>query len=387
MTSQSNRGPAAAVGVLFFVNGATFSNWLPRIPDVRDRLGVGNSGLGAALIGGGLGGILASFLAAKLFARFTSSKVVAVAAITLACCLPLIAVVPTPLTLMVLLSVLGFLDVFNDLAMNTQGVIVQQRIGRSIMNRLHGGWSLGFVVGAIIGSFASAWKVRMGLQLVVVAVILIVTVLIARRRLIPVDPLPSAIVTTNDSPSKRPFLRSPIVLAMATAAIGAAFLESLPNDWSAVSLRDVFHAGRWSGVGSVAFAGAMLAGRLSGDHVLDRLGTKRLLTVALCFSAVGITVVVSAPVTAIAIIGFAVWGLGVSVLFPQLYAMAATLPGTSSGAGLGAMAIGQRFGFLLAPAAVGAIADWKNLRAAFAIMGIVAIVLMWSNRHVASTIA
>ena len=36
--------------------------------------------------------------------------------------------------------------------MNAQGVMVQQRLGRSIMNRLHAMWSLGFTGGAVIGS-------------------------------------------------------------------------------------------------------------------------------------------------------------------------------------------------------------------------------------------
>ena len=51
--SPSTRHSALAIAVLFFVNGATFSNWLPRIPEIRDRLGLGNAGLGATLLGGG----------------------------------------------------------------------------------------------------------------------------------------------------------------------------------------------------------------------------------------------------------------------------------------------------------------------------------------------
>ena len=39
-----------SVGAVFFVNGFVFSNWIPRINEVRDRLGVSNSGLGLALV-------------------------------------------------------------------------------------------------------------------------------------------------------------------------------------------------------------------------------------------------------------------------------------------------------------------------------------------------
>jgi hypothetical protein len=57
----------------------------------------------------------------------------------------------------------------------------------------------------------------------------------------------------------------------------------------------------------------------------------------------------------------------VSVLFPQLYGDAASLPGTTAGAGLAAMAVGQRFGFLAAPVLIGTLSKSINLRVAFAV--------------------
>ena len=60
MTSARDRVPltaahrlALSAGVLFFANGAVYGNWIPRLPEIKDRLGVGNSGLGVALLGGG----------------------------------------------------------------------------------------------------------------------------------------------------------------------------------------------------------------------------------------------------------------------------------------------------------------------------------------------
>ena len=46
-----------AVSALFFANGAVYGNWLPRLPEIKDRLEVSNSGLAVALLGGGIGGI------------------------------------------------------------------------------------------------------------------------------------------------------------------------------------------------------------------------------------------------------------------------------------------------------------------------------------------
>jgi MFS family permease len=370
---------ARAVGALFFVNGMTFSNWLPRIPEVRDRLGLDNAGLGATLLGGGLGGFIGSFLVARVLVRWGTKRTVIVAATLLAVGLPFIALARTAAALTMVLTVLGFLDVLNDMAMNAQGVMVQRRLGRSIMNRLHGGWSLGFTVGAGLGSLAAAADVSLTVHLGVVMTVLVATVLSVRRFLIPTD------ADTSSGPAPRHKALSTTIAAIAVMAVAISCIEGIPNEWSAVLLRDHFGTGRWSGTATVVFAGSMLVGRMGGDHVLDRIGRSHLLSVALSISAVGAAVVVTAPASSIALVGFGIWGLGVSVVFPQLYTIAATLPSVSPGAGLGAMGVGQRLGFLISPVCVGALAEWRSLRTAIAVMAVISLISVVATRRVAAS--
>ncbi len=380
-TSQTGRS-AVAVGALFFVNGATFSNWLPRIPEIRDQLGLGNAGLGATLLGGGLGGIVGALAVARLMDRLGSRRLLTAAACALSVGMPLIAFAPSAIALLVLLTTLGVLDVCNDVAMNAQGVIVQQRLGRSIMNRLHAMWSLGFTGGALVGSAASAAGASVRAQLLVVGAVLFVTVAVARRWLIPIDPPPNPITVTQDPSvaadelSIRPKRFSSATVMMALAAVGAIALEVTPNDWSAVLMRDEFDFGRASGFGTTACAGAMLIGRLGGDHVLDRIGERRLFGWALSLVGLGAIVTVMAPVGAVALAGLAIWGLGLSVVFPQLYSAAARLPGVSAGSGLGSMLLGQRFGVMLTAVSVGALSEWQGLRVGFAVVAGIAFVLL-----------
>jgi len=384
------RHSAAAVAALFLVNGATFSNWLPRLPEIRDHLGVGNAGLGATLLGGGLGGIIGSLLVARMMDRFSSKRLLASAATMLSILMPLIAVVPVAPLLLVLLTILGTLDVWNDVAMNAQGVTIQQQLGRPIMNRLHAMWSLGFTGGAVIGSVASAARIDIRVHLAVVGFVLLATVVFVRRWLVPVDPpaVPSNPLPTpgHDAARARP-ARVSATTAMAFAALAAVSLEVLPNDWASVLMRDVFDAGRFSGAGTVACAGAMLVGRLAGDHVLERVGERRLLFGALWVVAAGTLITVTAPVSAVAIVGLVVWGLGLSVVFPQLYATAARLPGTSAGAGLGSMLLGQRSGAMLTALCTGALAQWQDLRFAFAVVATVAFAVLAVTLRKAAAVA
>ena len=397
--APSTRSSGLAVAGLFFANGAVFSNWVPRIPDVRDSLGMDNGGLGATLIGGGLGGIVGSLLVAKFLQRMGSRRLVLIAASTLALLLPLLAVAPTPLALVVVLTALGFADVMNDMAMNTQGTIVQDRLTRSIMQRLHGAWSLGAACGAGTGALAAANNISVGVHLTIVAVVLLGVIIAVTPNLIRHDPTPPALSSPGETldsgrvrqdveafdaaTSKRrsPFLITPTIAALVVMAIGMAFAESAPSEWSAVTMRDVFSFGS-AGAATVVFAASMLIARLFGDHLVDRLGPQRVLDLALVVSLIGFAIIVTAQAGAVALVGFSICGLGAAVMFPQLYAMAATMPGTAAGAGLGALGIGQRFGFMMSSLLVGTIADWKNLRWAFAIIALLAATAIVSSRTV-----
>lgn len=381
MTSAEHSTPrqhTLAVAALFFVNGATFSNWLPRIPEIRDALGIDNRDLGVTLLGGGLGGIVGSLLVGRLADKVGSLRLVLGAATLLSIGMPLVAYAPSSVVLLALLSLLGVLDVFNDVGMNTQGVIAQDRSHRPIMNRLHAMWSLGFTGGAAVGSAAAAFELGLRWHLTITGAVLLTTVLVVRRWLSPNDPEPvphepGSAEAAQGAPSRR---FNVLALMVALAAMGAIGLEVLPNDWAAVLMNDVFEAGRFSGLGTLACAGAMLVGRLGGDHVMMRIGERRLLRGAQALVAVGAVTTVVAPVTAVAILGLMVWGLGLSVFFPSLYAIAARLPGTSAGAGLGSMLLGQRLGALLVAVSTGALAEWRDLRVSFAVVAGVAFVLL-----------
>ncbi len=358
-TDQEVRSLLVSVAALFFVNGMVFSNWLPRIPEVRDHLGITNQGLGLSLVGGGLGGLVGSFLVAPSLKRFGTKRVLTVAATAGALGLPLISIANSAFLVFGALTLIGFCDVLNDMSMNAQAVMAQRRYDRPILNRMHGAWSMGFFVGAGVGSIARAVELSIRIHFCAVAVVLLITIYAARRGLLRSD---ESNPDDPDVKGKQGLRLSTSVVAMSTMAIGIAAFESTPNDWSAVVLRDMFKVENWTGLATLTFAGCMLLGRLAGDHALERFGSKRLLNAALGLTAIGGAVVIVAPAAILSIVGFGIWGLGVSVLFPQLYGTAATLPGASPGAGLAAMAVGQRFGFLAVPVVLGSIAEATTLR-------------------------
>jgi predicted MFS family arabinose efflux permease len=111
------------------------------------------------------------------------------------------------------------------------------------------------------------------------------------------------------------------------------------------------------------------------------------MTLAMWLVGTGTVVTVLAPTAIVATLGLVVWGLGLSVVFPQLYATAARLPGTSAGAGLGWMLLGQRFGAMLTSVLMGAVSQWQDLRVAFASVCGAALVLLLVSLRTASSAA
>jgi hypothetical protein len=132
----------AAVGVGLLLNGLIAGSWLPRIPEIRDRLVMDLGGLGLTLALGGLGALVGSSVSGVVVARLGSTSVALSAGALLVLLLPLIAVAPTAALFGVLLAIIGFFDSVADVGMNAVGIRVEEMVGRSIMTRLmaSGAW-------------------------------------------------------------------------------------------------------------------------------------------------------------------------------------------------------------------------------------------------------
>lgn len=348
-----------AVAALFFANGASFSSWFPRIPEVRERLGLSLGELGTVLVGIGLGGLLASVVAGAVVDRIGSRRAAVGALAVQTLGLPALGLASSALLLAVSLATLSAVDALADVGMNVQAAEVQRTSERSLIQRFHAAWSIGTVAGAVVGSACAALDISLTLQLAVTGALLAGLSVSSWPALIP--------GLRTDDPEAGGGGRLPVVVLLVLTALVVAVVEGTPGDWAAVFADEVHGAASGTaGLGYVAVAAGMVVGRLGGDWATDTLGAPRLLATAISFAAVGLFVVAASPAVAVAIVGFALWGLGVSVLFPTLYLQAASTPGVPPGLGVGLMSSGARLGFLASPPTVGAVSEATSLRVGLA---------------------
>ncbi|MBE9376299.1 MFS transporter [Saccharopolyspora sp. HNM0983] len=366
----------AAVAALFLTNGATYAGLVPRFPDLKDALALSNAEFGAAIAAFPLGSLLAGPLAALVQRRWGSAAVSVWCSVLLAADLVLVAVAGWWWALAGALLVAGALDAIVDVAMNAHGLRVQRRYGRSIVNSLHGLWSLGAIIGGITGSLAAGAAVPLPLHLCAAAVVLAAVAVLTRGFLLPGD-------DRGEQPEAGHGHRIPgrrlvgVLVALGMLCAAAALVEDTAASWGAVYLREELSAApALAGMVFVALQAAQMAGRFSGDRVVHRFGPR---AVARCGGVLvllgtGSALLWPSPLGTIA--GFAVAGCGIATLIPAGMHAADELPGLPPGTGLAVVGWVYRIGILSGPPVVGLLADAYSLRAGLLVVPVAGLLVL-----------
>ena len=337
----------------FFVNGAVFASFIPRLPEIQDRIDVSIDVLGILMTIAGLIGLAGSAAAAVLTDRVGTRRSLIAGAALLLATLPVIGYATTPIVFVLALGLMTALDVVVDVAMNLQGSWLSARRHAPIMNRLHGLWSLGTVVGGLASAQVTAAGVSLQQHLVVVAGVLLCAWVFIGRGLLRVDE--HAASTKPEAPMRGRIAWSTFAVLAASGAFAVA-VEVTSSDWAAFRLSDDFSASPgFAGLGFVAFTTGMTTGRFVGDSVLARIGADAMAKAAIALSILGLTGAALTPNRYLVLASYVIAGLGISTFFPRLYDDAVQLPG-KRGAGLAALTAGSRITGLLIPAVVGGLA-------------------------------
>lgn len=117
-------------------------------------------------------------------------------------------------------------------------------------------------------------------------------------------------------------------------------------------------------LGLSAFAMAMTIGRIFGDKARIKMGDKKLMIFSGLLATLGLSVTLGIPQTHVAITGFFLVGLGLSVIVPIAYSIAGNSTDLQPGVGLAMVTTVGYTGFLFGPPIIGFLADWQTLRIA-----------------------
>jgi predicted MFS family arabinose efflux permease len=363
---RTRRGARVPVTAVFFVLGAISASWAARIPAVKGPLHLSAGTLGLALLGPGIGAIVAMPATGAALARLAPRPVAMAGFLPLCGLLPLVTVAGNAWQLFLVLLGWGAAVGVIDVGMNVEAAAVQERIGRRVMSRFHASYSLGGLAGAALGAACASTGITAQAQLAVASLAVAAIGLAAASRFHG-HPFPhQAARRRPPARSRRPVLSWALV-ALSATAFGSFLAEGAANDWSAVYLHSSLGAS--SGVAALGytfFASAMAAGRLCGDHLADRFGPVHLVRTSAGAGAAAFGAALVADRTGAALAGFVILGLSLSFVVPLVLTAASRLgqPGPSL-----AVATSSGYaGMLIGPAAIGGLADRVSLPAALGVV-------------------
>ena len=384
---QENRRARIAVALLFLTNGAVPANLVPLFPSIKSGLGLSNAEFGFAIAAGPIGALSSGLLAGLLIRRFRSARVAVSGMIAASLCALLAGVAQSWAWLAAALFLLGAMDSVADVAQNSHGLRVQRRYGRSILNSFHAIWSVGAVLGALMGGAAAGLGVPVAVHLSISAAIFATVNLIGYRFLLP-GPEPAQVeapvIDATGAGGGGTTIRLATwatLLALGLIAICGSIVEDSGGTWSAVYLSGSLSAGATvAAFGFVALAGMQFVGRIVGDRLVDRFGQRSVARTGGAITAVGMGLALAFPSIPGTIIGFGAAGFGIATLVPSAMHAADELPGFRAGTGLTLLSWMMRLGFLLAPPVVGLIADATSLRVALLLVPVAGLTVVVLSR-------
>lgn len=314
---------------LYLLLGLTVSSWLARLPSVRASLDLSTSELGTILLVGAVGSLTTVLIAGAFVARWGSRVALVTAAVIFSVANVLLGLGPTTGSVGVL--VLGILLMSSSFAlgnvpMNVETVVIERRMGRTVVPQFHAAFSVGAVLGSLLGALASWAQVPLLAHFGAVSLLTLVWRLLAVPvAVLPSVPSPAAAVLPDAAPPRRGAgMRTALgawrerrTLLIGVVVMSAALSEGSANNWLAIAVVDGF--AQPEAVAAVVFGifvASMTVARLAGTWLIDSFGRVAVLTSSGLVSLGGLALFGLAPTLPLAVVGVVGWGLGAGLVVP-----------------------------------------------------------------------
>ena len=365
--------PQQQVYSAFFLYALAMGGIFPRVGEIQQALGLTERALGLALIGTASGTMVSLTLASRWLDGWGHGRVLRLGLPLLALAFALASWAPGPLALYLLLIPAGLLIGAVEIVVNLEADRVEHQGGQRIMSRAHACWSIGFFSAGLLGAGAAQLGVSVQAHLAAMVGLVALASALLLRGFAPAGHRPDA--HAGAAPHwARPTRRTGLLL-MATLA--AMVLEGAGIEWSAIYMRDVFAAPPFAAGAAVALGALAQAGaRWGADGFVARHGPVRVARSLQTLLGSGAALVLLAPQPLLALLGFALMGVGTSAIFPLAMSAAAQATDRPAAVNVAALAQTSFIAFLLGPPLLGWVATRFGIRWSFGV-GLPLVLLGW----------
>ncbi len=368
---KSPRQIRIANAVFFFVSGFGYTTWASRIPSIQQSLHLNDAQLGAALFALPIGLMATMPVTSRLLATFSSSRIMLVGVVAFNLMLGLLGFTTLYWQFIIILLFFGSSRNLLNLSINTQSVGVQALYNKSIITTFHGIWSLAGLAGAALGYLMVYANVPTTWHLLSVSIALCIMAFASWPNTLHEKPAPREHKPIFLLPDKA-------LLKFALICFSSMACENVMYDWSGIYMQKAVHTSKTTSTLSfVVFMITVTIGRFAGDTLVNRRSVKFVLQNSGILIVAGFAMAIAFPYAIPAIAGYALIGFGVSCMVPLVFSMAGKSKTMSGGSAIAAVSTVGYLGFLFVPPFVGFVAQAANLRWAFAVIAMLALVIVW----------
>jgi MFS family permease len=363
---QPTLSPRSAVTAVFFSFGAAIGSMAGSMPSVMRSAGMSSEILGLGLTVSTITTVAAMALGGKI-ARYASNRAVLLAVLPVfAVSMFAYLVAQSPLWFFLAVLPMGFCFGLTDLFMNAEAVAIEHDMRRPVFMTFHGAVSAGVAIVSVLASYLStmlgAWATGAFAVLLFAVTWLLVHWTVEPR---PLARGKAARLVTL--PNKLPLTLLGIAAGLIIAAETTALLWSAKLlDERAPSLAAI------AGLGAAFFGLCNAAMRFPGDALRSQFGDMKLMIVSLLVSIAGFIALGLSASFVSSVAAFAAVGLGLALLIPCIFSMAAGLVPENRAGALSYVSLLTALPRCAAPGVFGLIAAGFGISTAF---GLVALAL------------
>mgnify|MGYP001274067092 FL=1 len=356
----------------FFIYSFCLGVFFPRIGDLQNQMGIGETTLGLTLLGPAIGVQISLLFADKIFSLLGFRLVMCLGVPILGLALVCSSLTFKPFIFFISLMLGGFAIGILEVAVNLEADRIEYKISKKIMNRSHSFWSLGFFCSGLTGALFSQMKVSPFVNFSLSLFLGTFLTILFCSKYIPADERPNSSV--NNSLFVKP---TKAVLALVVLTLSPMLLESASIDWSVIYMRDIFFTPPFiNGLAIVMVALTQFSVRYYADQYVEIYGSEIVSKISVVAMLIGVVSVCFSNSPYLSLVGFVFIGGGSAVIFPLAMSAAAQKTDRPSAINVASLAQISFLVFLLAPPILGFIAENFGIRISFGI-GLPLVIVSW----------
>lgn len=369
-----------ATRLQFIALGALSGTWGAHIPSVKAHYALSERTLSMVLLAAAIGAVLSLLFAGRIVGQLGARNASLCAALVMSLSLGIVLEYPSVAVLLPAMLVFGASMSLFDVAINSEGSLLESLSGRPIMSNLHGMFSAGGMAGAAIVATLLGAGVAPRMQLFGVCAGLALVVAIASRGMLETH----AGSGDGDGGEKANFAwPRGLLLIIGLLIFAGMTAEGVMYDWSVLYLKqEVGLPQAQAALGYATFSAAMALSRFGGDFLRARYQEQALLRFGAGLATAAMAVVLISANKWVAFVGFAFVGVGLAPVAPILFSAATRVPGVSRAAAIASVTSIGYSGFMIGPPLIGGIASATSLTVALGVVVLASALLSHGARFV-----